>query len=119
MEGSGLLFALQLSGCLAEAGWGGWKLVAQPLVLRMTVAPEVLEAQPRKVLSLLAALKRAKMLGNGEADIVWRERLEKWALGRLKLWEQGEGGEAVSVTVFPIWRDTHLATGRPWNWTIS
>ncbi|KAG5642515.1 hypothetical protein DXG03_002616 [Asterophora parasitica] len=89
-----LHFILKLNGCLAELGWGGWKLVAQPLILKMTVAQGVLEQDPRQVLEFLAALKRMKKLSFGETDLVWREKIEKRTLTRLKGWHQASGKEA-------------------------
>lgn len=92
-----LNFALKLNGILADLGWGGWKLVALPLLLKMTVSPVVLEQEPRKVLEFLAALKRAKKLNAGETDLVWREKIERWTLTRLKNWDRAAGKEAVSA----------------------
>jgi U3 small nucleolar RNA-associated protein 20 len=90
-----LRFALKLNGCLAELGWGGWKLVALPLLLKTTVSSSVLEQEPKKVLGFLASLKRAKKLSTGETDLVWRDKMEKWVMGRLKVWNKDSGDDAV------------------------
>ncbi|KAF9461848.1 hypothetical protein BDZ94DRAFT_790553 [Collybia nuda] len=90
-----LRFALKLNGCLADLGWGGWKLIALPLILKLTISPSVLEKEPRAVLRFLASLRRAKRLSSGETDLVWRERLEKWTLERLKTWNKESGEDAV------------------------
>lgn len=87
-------FALQLNGALAELGWGGWKLVALPLVLKNTVKPEVLEAHGQRVLQFLARVKKAKRVSAGEADLVWRTRVEKCALERLGSVKERLGGDA-------------------------
>lgn len=102
-DSTSLAFALKVHGCLAELGWGGWKLVGLPLVLKMCVVPRVLEEEPRAVLGLLAALRRGKKLSAGDTDLVWRTKVEKWALGRLEAWavnknKDGEGSEGEKVT---------------------
>jgi U3 small nucleolar RNA-associated protein 20 len=102
-----LQFALKVNGCLAELGWGGWKLVGLPLTLKMCLLPAVLQAEPRGVLGLLAALRRGKKLNGGDTDLVWRTKLEKWALGRLEGWEidnvEESVGEKVSLSIFVWW----------------
>jgi U3 small nucleolar RNA-associated protein 20 len=98
-----LQFALKVNGCLAELGWGGWKLVGLPLTLKMGMVPTVLEAEPRGVLGLLAALRRGKKLNVGDADLVWRTKLEKWSIARLEIWEidnvKEDAGEKVSLFI--------------------
>lgn len=37
----------------------------------------------RFMLAFLAALKRSKKLSPSDADIVWRERLEKWCMDKI------------------------------------
>lgn len=90
----GLRFSLRLNGCLAELGWGGWKLVALPILMKKTVAPAVLEraSHSRQVLGLLAELKRAKRLSVAETDIVWREQVEKIAFAKLDAWDKNAEG---------------------------
>lgn len=90
-----LHFALKLNGCLAELGWGGWKLVALPLLLKNTVSQGVLEQDPRRVLEFLASLKKANRLNTAETDLVWRDKLEKWTLVRLRDWDLKGGNEVV------------------------
>ncbi|KAG6834514.1 hypothetical protein H0H93_009222, partial [Arthromyces matolae] len=83
-----LHFVLSLNGTLASLSWGGWKPVALPLLLKNTSRPEVRASDPRGVLRLLASLKKAGKLGSsgsgGDIDVVWKGRVEEWALGRLK-----------------------------------
>ena len=83
-------FTLPLHASLAELSWGGWKLVALPLILKHTLQlfGKVAEQKgdvslSRYLLAFLAALKRSKKLSPSEVDIVWRERLEKWCLERM------------------------------------
>lgn len=92
-------FTLNLHGCLAELEWGAWKLIALPLVLITTVKSEFLDSQARNTLSFLASLKRAKMLGDADVDLVWREKIEKVALERLNMWKQDNGVDAVSNAI--------------------
>lgn len=91
-----LRFALQLNGALAELGWGGWKLVALPLVLKNTVKPEILENDGKAVLEFLARVKRARKISAGEVDLVWRTRVEKCALERLGSIKERLGGGVAS-----------------------
>jgi U3 small nucleolar RNA-associated protein 20 len=92
VELAALEFAIKLTGSLAELGWGGWKAVGMPLVMRMCVAEKVLELDGQGVLELLAVLRRGKKLSAGDTDLVWRGKLEKWLLGKLRCWEVGAGG---------------------------
>jgi U3 small nucleolar RNA-associated protein 20 len=108
-ESISLQFALKVNGCLAELGWGGWKLVGLPLALKMCVLPRVLEGEPRMVLGLLAALRRGKKLSPGDTDLVWRTKVEKWALGRLEAWEvdqdqDGSEDNSEKVSIFTLFR---------------
>ncbi|OCH91059.1 hypothetical protein OBBRIDRAFT_887230 [Obba rivulosa] len=77
---------LELTGALADAGWGGWKLLAQPLVLKR--APQLLDSHTRETLELLVVGQREKRLG--EVDVVFRQRLQTWVEGRLSSWELTE-----------------------------
>ena len=81
-------FGLKFNGCLAELEWGGWKLVALPLLLKSTVKSDLIEERPRRLIGFLAALKRAKKLITGETDAVWRARIEMCALDRLRVWKK-------------------------------
>jgi U3 small nucleolar RNA-associated protein 20 len=83
-----VLFALKFTGCLAELEWGGWKLVALPLLLKSTIKSDFFEKEPRRLIGFLAALKTAKKLITGETDAVWRARIEKCALDRLRAWKK-------------------------------
>ncbi|KAF8058583.1 hypothetical protein FPV67DRAFT_1428362 [Lyophyllum atratum] len=96
-----------------DLGWGGWKLVALPLLLKMTVSSGQgqgqgqgqrgvmpMERDPRAILHFLAELKRAKKLNAGETDLVWRDKIEKVALGRLSAWgKERERGAGVDAAV--------------------
>ncbi|KAF9524996.1 armadillo-type protein [Crepidotus variabilis] len=82
-----LSFTLKLHLCLADANWGGWKMIALPIVLRSTIRPEtgLTDRYQQELISFLAALKREKKLGaSGEADVVWKKKIESVVLGRLK-----------------------------------
>jgi U3 small nucleolar RNA-associated protein 20 len=81
-----LEFGINLCGVLGELGWGGWKMIALPSVLKMT--PRILEEEPKKGLRLLNALEKRRMLG--EVDIVLKGQVENWVQVRLKNWEQSE-----------------------------
>ena len=83
-------FTLPFHACLAELSWGGWKFIALPLVLKHTLSlftsvdQETPDGQlSRLLLAFLAALKRSKKLIPLEADVVWRERLEKHCLNEI------------------------------------
>ncbi|KAF8991462.1 armadillo-type protein [Cyathus striatus] len=89
-------FVLKLHGCLADLGWGGWRLIAMPQVLKATVKPEVLEKEPKKTLAFLASLKRSKRIELKDVDVVWRTRLEKCAIERLRDWRKEERDEAAT-----------------------
>ncbi|KAJ2918304.1 hypothetical protein MD484_g2111, partial [Candolleomyces efflorescens] len=86
-----LEFALRLNGSLAELGWGGWKLVALPLVLKMSVKPNLLEKQTTKLFTFLAVLRKSKKISSGEVDLVWRTKVEKCALDRLGVLKEQSG----------------------------
>ncbi|KAM6502751.1 Armadillo-type fold [Amanita muscaria] len=89
-------FIFPFHSCLAELSWGGWKLVALPLVLKHTLQlfSKITDdkgdvTMSRVFLAFLATLRRGKKLSPSEVDVVWRERLEKWSLGRLSNIGQG------------------------------
>ncbi|KAG0701153.1 armadillo-type protein [Suillus ampliporus] len=79
-------FGLMLCGVLAELGWGGWKLVGLPALLKAT--PSLLQAEPSLTLRLLASLQHAGKLG--EVDIVWKRSVDSWIQRRLSSWETNE-----------------------------
>lgn len=103
---------IELCGALADLGWGGWKVVALPNVLKLT--PQLLQNHPKTTVQLLAALYREKKLG--EVDLVWRQRLETWARGRLTKWERSE--DTVSRYWSPLGAGLTIL-GRPWSSRIS
>ncbi|TFK68467.1 hypothetical protein BDN72DRAFT_821164 [Pluteus cervinus] len=91
------VFALRINGALAELGWGGWKALGMPLMLKATgrVAyqyqqdKETLYSEPTKqkrrlLISFLASLRRMKKLPTGETDLVWRTRVENLATHRIE-----------------------------------
>lgn len=85
-------FAVKVSGALAELGWSGWRVVGLGSVLKGTtriLAVDGGDAQEkRKVVGLAAALYREKKLKEGDVDLVWRQRLDTWAKGRLEEWSK-------------------------------
>ncbi|KZT64878.1 hypothetical protein DAEQUDRAFT_769307 [Daedalea quercina L-15889] len=80
--------ALELCGALAELAWGGWRLLALPLVLKHT--GELLRVMPGKTLEVLAALEKAGRLERDAVDVVWRKRLADWVDERFGGWEFSE-----------------------------
>jgi U3 small nucleolar RNA-associated protein 20 len=72
-----------LCGVLAELGWGGWKLVGLPALLKAT--PSLLQAEPTLTLRLLASLQHSGKLG--EVDIVWKRSVDSWIQTHLSSWE--------------------------------
>ncbi|EAU91851.2 U3 snoRNP protein Utp20 [Coprinopsis cinerea okayama7 len=94
-------FSLKLHGSLAELGWGGWKMVALPLVLKATVRPNLLESEPSKLLAFCASLRRLKKISPNEVDFVWRTKIEKCALARLEVLKE-QTGEAVDTEINDI-----------------
>ncbi|KAG1731833.1 armadillo-type protein [Suillus paluster] len=79
-------FGLMLCGVLAELGWGGWKLVGLPALLKAT--PSLLQAEPSLTLRLLASLQNTGKLG--EVDIVFKRSVDGWIQYRLSTWEVNE-----------------------------
>ncbi|KAG7447295.1 uncharacterized protein BT62DRAFT_948312 [Guyanagaster necrorhizus] len=76
------VFAIELHGALADLGWGGWKMIALPTLLKKT--PLLLENEPVRTLQLLASVHKEKRLG--EIDLVWKQRVEQWVKNRLQNW---------------------------------
>lgn len=83
---SSLSFALKLHLCLADSGWGGWKLIALPLVIRSTIKAELrlMDLYQKRTITFLAALwARRKLRPPEEIDIVWSKKVEFIVLTRL------------------------------------
>jgi U3 small nucleolar RNA-associated protein 20 len=77
-------FALKFNGCLASSNWGGWKLVALPLLYRSVLKPEV---DSKVLVDFLARLKKlGKIGGSGEkgkeGEGMWT-KVEGYAVARL------------------------------------
>jgi hypothetical protein len=104
-------FGIKLTGVLADQGWGGWKMIGLPSVLRMT--PQLLEKSPSCAISLLATLYREKKLG--DVDMVWKQRVEMWVGSRLTEWERSE--ESVRTLLRQITLVVADMSDRLWNFT--
>ena len=89
--------SIKLHGVLAELGWGGWKMVALPLVLKATTRPNLMENEPETLFSFLASLKRLKRINPGDVDMVWKTKIERCALSRLEVLKGQAGDPVVSV----------------------
>lgn len=93
-----VLFAISLTGALAELGWAGWRAIGVPVLLRMSskllTAKDGVEELQRRTLGLIADLWRTKKLGAGDGDVVWRNCIENW--GGRKLREMAESVSALS-----------------------
>ncbi|KAK0463186.1 armadillo-type protein [Desarmillaria tabescens] len=76
------VFAMELHGTLADLGWGGWKMIALPTLLKKTSL--LLETEPGRTLHLLSLVHKEKKLG--EVDLVWKQRVEQWVKNRLQNW---------------------------------
>ncbi|KAG8220545.1 armadillo-type protein [Butyriboletus roseoflavus] len=81
-------FGISLLGALAELFWGGWKLVALPILFRST--GDLLATEPKQTLRLFANLRHSDKLG--EVDIVWRRTVDIWLCERLSHWELSPDG---------------------------
>jgi len=74
-----LSFTLKLHLCLADAGWGGWKLVAMPVLLKSLTKPEfgLMTHNQKHFIAFLAGLQKGSSLGSAnDVDIVWRTKIE-------------------------------------------
>ncbi|KAJ7931499.1 armadillo-type protein [Mycena leptocephala] len=93
-----VLFAISLTGALAELGWAGWRAIGVPVLLRMSskllTAKDGVEELQRRTVGLIADLWRTKKLGAGDGDVVWRNYIESW--GGRKLREMAESVSALS-----------------------
>jgi len=113
-------FSLRLHGLLADLNWGGWKLVALPLLLKATRKPESLTVNPRVLIDFLAGIVRVRKLNVEDVDVVWKENWERWLINdRLVLFEAGgRGGDGiVSYHGFFSFQPDNFAV-RPRNWII-
>ncbi|KAJ7773254.1 hypothetical protein B0H16DRAFT_1304430, partial [Mycena metata] len=83
-----VLFAISLTGTLAELGWAGWRAIGIPVLLRASskilTAKDGSEELQRKVVGLIADLWRTNKLGSNDGDVVWRNCIETWGVGKLR-----------------------------------
>ncbi|KAJ6576400.1 hypothetical protein DFH09DRAFT_1451514, partial [Mycena vulgaris] len=83
-----VLFAISLTGALAEVGWAGWRAIGVPVLLRISskilMAKDGVEELQRRTVGLIADLWRTKKLGAGDGDVVWRNCVESWGVRRLR-----------------------------------
>ncbi|KAH9485782.1 U3 small nucleolar RNA-associated protein 20 [Psilocybe cubensis] len=94
-------FTLKFNLCLADAGWGGWKLIASPVLMKSVIKPELclIDKEQRRLIAFLAALQRDKKLGApSDIDVVWRRKIEGMVLDRLSTneWKQGSSDDMVT-----------------------
>lgn len=112
---SNYAFAIKLHGALAdpELGWGGWKIIGMPGVLKMIsytsagmtassklTTQSLLDDEPRLFGYFLARLVKETMLEIGDADTdkIWKDGIGRWVKRRLDGWRM-DGEESVR---FPI-----------------
>ena len=93
-------FTLKFNGCLASSNWGGWKLVALPLLYRSVLKPDV---DSKTLLDFLARLKRVGKVGGcgemeKEAEGVWK-KVEGYAVERLMALKEKCGREIDDASV--------------------
>lgn len=93
-------FALKLHLCLADVNWGGWKLIALPVLIKSTAKPDLglLNREQRRLIAFLAALMRGGKLGTpAEVDVSWKKKVETVIVTRLTggEWKGGSTDEAV------------------------
>ena len=95
MESAGsVAFTLKFNGCLASSNWGGWKLVALPLLYRSVLKPDV---DSKVLLDFLARLKRLGRVGGSgekekEAEGMWK-KTEEYAVAKLTALKEKCGRE--------------------------
>jgi U3 small nucleolar RNA-associated protein 20 len=118
-----LSFALKLHLCLADVNWGGWKLIALPVLIKSTVKPDLglLDREQRQLVAFLAALARGNKIDTpAELDASWKKKVETVVVTRLTsaAWKEGSADEAVCRQEL-----LHLKKGsflyRLRSWTIS
>lgn len=95
-------YAIKLHGALSDLGWGGWKSLALPNVLKQT--PNLLQNDPHNAIHLLSVLHRDKRLG--EVDLVWKQRFNVWAGGQLQNWELTEDAVSFRAPFYGVFRLT-------------
>ncbi|KAJ7227174.1 armadillo-type protein [Mycena pura] len=83
-----VLFAISLTGALAELGWAGWRAIGVPVLFRMSsktiTAKDCSEELQQRTVWLVAELWRTKKLGSGDGDVVWRNCIESWGMRKLR-----------------------------------
>ena len=83
-----VLFAISLTGALAELGWAGWRAIGVPVLLRMSsktiMSKDCSEELQQRTVWLVAELWRTKKLGSGDGDVVWRNCIESWGMRKLR-----------------------------------
>ncbi|KAJ7637747.1 armadillo-type protein [Mycena polygramma] len=83
-----VLYAISLTGALAELGWAGWRAIGVPVLLRMSskiiTAKAGVEELQRRTVGLIADLWRTKKLSAGDGDVVWRNCIESWGVRKLR-----------------------------------
>lgn len=102
-----LSFTLKFNLCLADSGWGGWKLIATPVLLKSTIKPELglVDKERRRLVAFLAALQRGKKLGApADLDLAWRRKIEVIVLSRFSegSWKEGPSEDTVIIFDFPF-----------------
>ncbi|KAG8773650.1 U3 snoRNP protein [Ceratobasidium sp. 428] len=90
---------LRVAGILSELGWGGWKSILLPHVLRRT--PETLASSPTQTLLVLAHLYSAGQL---DVDPVWIARVGSDISKMLQNWNLGDDTTALLniLTLSPL-----------------
>lgn len=96
-------FTLKFNGCLASSNWGGWKLIALPLLYRSVFK---LDVDSGVLLNFLARLRRVGKIGGSivekekekEAEGVWK-KVEEYAVARLMALKEKCGREMVDSWV--------------------
>ncbi|KAJ6494813.1 hypothetical protein C8R47DRAFT_384388 [Mycena vitilis] len=83
-----VLFAISVTGALAELGWAGWRAIGVPVLLRMSskiiMAKDGVDELQRRTVGLIADLWRTKKLSTGDGDVVWRNCIESWGIRKLR-----------------------------------
>ncbi|KAF9038274.1 hypothetical protein BDZ89DRAFT_1061276 [Hymenopellis radicata] len=69
-----LKFALELHGVLVDMNWGGWKMIALPVLLKRSIS--LLDKDALGVLRLFSKINEEGKLG--EVDVVWKRGIEAW-----------------------------------------
>ncbi|KAH8088968.1 armadillo-type protein [Cristinia sonorae] len=77
------ILGLELCGALSDLGWGGWKMLALPHVLKRV--PDFLESHPSRTLEMLVSLQKQGRLQGVDAS--WKSKLQKWVDARFSTWD--------------------------------